>query len=351
MEKIHVGTGRSYDVFIGRGILDRAGALPGKTGDARKAVLVCGENVRRLYADRVREALAKEKVEVFDFVIAPGEASKSFENYGKLLNFLCEKELSRSDMLVALGGGVTGDLTGFAAATYLRGTGFIQIPTTLLAMVDSSVGGKTAINLRGGKNQAGAFWQPSAVLCDADTLMTLPEREYRSGMAEVIKYGVLGNRAFFEELCADTPCTQENMIGTCVCMKRDIVGEDELDNGKRQLLNLGHSFGLAIESLSGFEISHGEAVAAGMAVISKASAALGYMKEEECEAVLACLERYGLPTDTDFTKEEIARFAGKDKKRRGDAIGLIVPRAIGSCEIMKVPIVDIPRWLSLGGVR
>lgn len=350
MEKIHVGTGRSYDVLIGRGILEHAGSCLREFG-AKKAVLVSGENVFPVYAEKINMALEKEGIKVSDFIIAPGEASKSLETYGKLLEFLCEKELTRSDMLIALGGGVTGDLTGFAAATYRRGIGFIQIPTTLLAMVDSSVGGKTAVNLSGGKNLAGAFWQPSAVLCDPDTLKTLPEREYISGMAEVIKYGVLGNRAFFDELAGDIPCTDEHIIETCVKMKRDIVAEDEFDGGKRRLLNLGHSFGHAIEALSEFKMTHGEAVSAGMAIIARASAALGYMKESEAGSIIKCLKKYGLPTETEFSKEEIERFVRMDKKIGGDNISLIVPREIGNCDIIRVPLGDIPRWLSLGGVK
>ncbi|MBQ6214768.1 MAG: 3-dehydroquinate synthase [Oscillospiraceae bacterium] len=350
MEKIHVGTGRSYDVYIGRGILENVGSCLKESG-AGKAVLVCGENVFPLYAEKINLALEKEGFKVFDFIIEPGEASKSLETYGKLLEFLCEKELTRSDMLIALGGGVTGDLTGFAAATYQRGIGFIQIPTTLLAMVDSSVGGKTAVNLSGGKNRAGAFWQPSAVLCDPDTLRTLPEREYRSGMAEVIKYGVLGSRAFFDELAGDIPCSHEHIIGTCVKMKRDIVAEDEFDTGKRRLLNLGHSFGHAIEALSEFKMTHGEAVSAGTAIIARASAAMGYMAESEAGSIIKCLKKYGLPTETGYSKEEIERFVRMDKKLSGDTISLAVPREIGSCDIIGVPLGDIPRWLSLGGVK
>ena len=218
-------------------------------------------------------------------------------------------------------------------------------------MVDSSVGGKTAVNLSGGKNLAGAFWQPSAVLCDPDTLKTLSEREYISGMAEVIKYGVLGNRAFFDELAGDIPCTDEHIMETCVKMKRDIVAEDECDGGKRRLLNLGHSFGHAIEALSEFKMTHGEAVSAGMAIIARASAALGYMKESEAGAIIKCLKKYGLPTETEFSKEETGRFVRMDKKIGGDTISLIVPREIGNCDIIRVPLGDIPRWLSLGGVK
>ena len=266
MIRIPVSASRDYMVLIERGLLDHAGEEIRAVTKAEAAVLVAGKNVFPLYGERVMRSLEAAGLRVIPYVIEAGEGAKSLENYGKLLRFLLENRLSRSDVLVALGGGVTGDLTGFAAATYQRGIDFVQIPTTLLAMVDSSVGGKTAVNLETGKNQVGAFYQPAVVLCDPDVLKTLPEEEYRCGSAEVLKYGVLGNAAFFEELCRRPIREQEeHVIETCVCMKRDIVHEDEYDRGQRQLLNLGHSFGHAVEACSDFSILHGQAVAIGMA--------------------------------------------------------------------------------------
>ena len=350
MIRIPVSASRDYPVLIERGLLDHAGEEIRAVTKAETAVLVAGKNVFPLYGERVRRSLETAGLRVIPYVIEPGESSKSLESYGKLLYFLSEKRLSRSDVLVALGGGVTGDLTGFAAATYQRGIDFVQIPTTLLAMVDSSVGGKTAVNLDTGKNQVGAFYQPAVVLCDPEVLKTLPEEEYRCGSAEVLKYGVLGDASFFEELCR-TPIREqeEHVIETCVRMKRDIVREDEYDRGRRQLLNLGHSFGHAVEACSGFSILHGQAVAIGMALIARAAAAKGYCGKDCALRLTAALRDYGLPTETDFSTEELAAAMALDKKRSGSTMHLVVPEAIGRCRILAVPAAEIPDWLRAGG--
>lgn len=352
MIRIPVEASRRYEVLIERGLLDCVGEEVRRTTKAETAVVVAGENVFPLYGARVIRSLEAAGLRVLSFVIAPGEGSKTLETYGRLLSFLSDHRLTRSDVLVALGGGVTGDLTGFAAATYQRGVDFVQIPTTLLAMVDSSVGGKTAVDLPGGKNQAGAFWQPAAVLCDPDALRTLPEEEYRCGSAEVLKYGVLGNAAFFRELLR-TPirAQEEHVIGTCVRMKRDIVREDEFDRGQRQLLNLGHSFGHAVEACSGFTVLHGQAVAVGMAIMARAAAEKGYCPPDVRDAVVEALQRCGLPTETIYGPEELAAAVSADKKRAGGTMKLVVPREIGRCEIVPVPLEEIPDWLRAGGVR
>ena len=352
MIRIPVEASRRYEVLVERGLLERAGEETRGATKAGTAVLVAGENVLPLYGERVCRSLAEAGMRVLCFPVAPGEGSKTLETYGRLLGFLSENRVTRSDVLVALGGGVTGDLTGFAAATYQRGIDFVQIPTTLLAMVDSSVGGKTAVNLPSGKNQAGAFWQPALVLCDPDTLGTLPEEEYRCGSAEVLKYGVLGDAAFFDELLR-TPirAQEEHVIERCVTMKRDIVREDEYDRGRRQLLNLGHSFGHAVEACSGFSVLHGQAVAVGMAIMARAAAAKGFCTEETRSAIVEGLKRYGLPTETAYPLSELAAAVGADKKRTGGTMHLVVPRAVGRCEIVAVPLREIPDWLRAGGVR
>ena len=247
---------------------------------------------------------------------------------------------------------MAGDLTGFAASTYLRGIGFIQIPTTLLAMVDSSVGGKTAIDLPAGKNLAGTFYQPWLVLCDPDCLDSLPDEVFRDGCAEVIKYAVLGNAPFFEELNCTPPHTHlEHIIETCVRMKRDIVAQDEFDRGQRQLLNLGHTFGHGIEACSGFSVSHGSAVAIGMAMIVRSAAQLGLCTAGTRDAVLALLRQYGLPVDCAYPVEQMLGTILHDKKASGGAINLIVPTAVGSCEIRKTPASEISDWLRAGGAK
>ena len=228
MRSIHIKASREYDVLVERGLLDRAGEFLSKVSAPGMAAVVSDETVFALYGERTVRALEKAGYRVCAFTFPAGEESKNLSTYADVLHFLGAHRFSRSDVVVALGGGVVGDLAGFAAATYQRGMGFAQIPTTLLAAVDSSVGGKTAVDLPTGKNQAGSFYQPCLVLCDPDTLSSLPEEQYRCGCAEIIKYAMLGNEAFFEEL-DETPVREqyEHVIEVCVQMKRDIVGADE----------------------------------------------------------------------------------------------------------------------------
>ena len=241
MKTVTVSASRRYDILIERGLLRRAGELVRGVTNAGTVMLVSDDSVWPLYGETVQKSLVDAGFSVCRFVFPHGESSKCAKTYLALLDALCENRLTRADAALALGGGVAGDLTGFAASTYLRGIGFIQIPTTLLAMVDSSVGGKTAIDLPAGKNLAGTFYQPWLVLCDPDCLDSLPDEIFRDGCAEVIKYAVLGNAPFFEELNRTPPHAQlEHIIETCVRMKRDIVAQDEFDRGQRQLLNLGH---------------------------------------------------------------------------------------------------------------
>ena len=227
----------------------------------------------------------------------------------------------------------------------------MQVPTTLLAAVDSSVGGKTAVNLDSGKNQVGCFYQPSLVLCDPDTLRTLPPEEYRNGCAEVIKYAVLRSAPFFDELRAQPVSAHVgHVISTCVGMKRDLVAADEFDRGSRQLLNLGHTFGHAVEACSGYTVPHGCGVSIGMAIIARAAARRGICTDDTCAQILALLRQYGLPTETDFCRDALADAARADKKIADGALHLIVPERIGCCRIETVLAADIPAWLADGGI-
>lgn len=350
MTQIRVKASRDYTVSIAPGLLDQAGALLRPLTGAQRAALVCGDRVWPLYGERAVRALEAAGFAVAVKCIPHGEEHKTLASYGEILNFLSENGLDRSDLVVALGGGVTGDLAGFAAATYRRGVGFVQLPTTLLAAVDSSVGGKTAIDLPGGKNQAGCFYQPLAVLCDTELLATLPAEEVRCGCAEVIKYGVLFDRGFFDSL-RETPVEKqyERVIAACVAFKRDVVEGDEFDRGERMLLNLGHSFGHAVESCSGFAVRHGEAVAIGMAMIARAAAARGLLAEKDCGEILSLLEDYGLPTRTEIPAPALLEALKQDKKRGGDSLRLIVPRRIGRCEIRSVSMDEAADWLRDGG--
>lgn len=351
MRCIEVSASRKYQVLVGAGLLNEAGDRIREVTKARTAVVVAGDRVAPLYGARVTASLKKAGFHVLRYEIPHGESSKCLRVYGELLNFLAENRVDRSDVLVALGGGVTGDLTGFTASTYQRGMDFVQIPTTLLAAVDSSVGGKTAIDLPSGKNQVGSFYQPALVLCDPETLNTLPEEEIRCGCAEVIKYGVLGNARFFNELSAVPAMDQvEHVIGTCVEMKRDIVGEDEFDRGRRRLLNLGHTVGHAVEACSNFTVLHGQAVAIGMAVITRAAYEKGFCFRHTLDAVLEILDKYKLPSKTDFSLEAMSRAALSDKKLSGGTLHLVVPREIGRCDIVPVPAEEIGGWMRAGGV-
>lgn len=334
----------AYEVKIGPGLLDCLGAEVRACTAAGHAVLVSGENVFPLYGERAMRSLREAGLKVSSVVFPAGEGTKSLECYGRLLNRLTELKLSRSDCLVALGGGVTGDLTGFAAATYQRGIRYIQVPTTLLAAVDSSVGGKTAINLPAAKNQVGAFYQPASVLCDTDTLGTLPERELRAGYAEVIKYGVLGDADLFDTLQRGG-FSREDVIATCVRMKAEIVAEDEHDLGRRRLLNLGHTFGHAVEARSGYGMLHGEAVAAGMAMICRAAVRMGCLDPASRDAVIGILEDFGLPTGTEYSAEELYDTLLLDKKISAGKLHLIVPKAIGWCEPLPVGPEELRVWL------
>lgn len=352
MKAVSVAASRRYDILIERGLLNRAGKLVRSVTNAGTVMLVSDDSVWPLYGETVQKSLEDTGVSVCRFVFPHGEGSKCAKTYLALLDALCENRLTRADAVVALGGGVVGDLTGFAASTYLRGIGFIQIPTTLLAMVDSSVGGKTAIDLPAGKNLAGAFYQPWLVLCDPDCLDSLPDEIFRDGCAEVIKYAVLGNAPFFDELKNTPPHAQlEHIIETCVRMKRDIVAQDEFDRGQRQLLNLGHTFGHGIEACSGFAVSHGSAVAIGMAMMVRAAAAFGLCTEKTRDTVVDILRQYDLPVDCAFRAEDMLPTILHDKKAAGDTINLIVPTAVGQCRIVKTPASEIMDWLRAGGAR
>ena len=346
MKTIHISASRPYDVKIGGGLLPTLGEEAAALCAGRTACIVCDDNVAPLYEKPARTALEEAGFAVHTYVFPHGEQSKCGENFLKLLGFLARCHVTRSDLLIALGGGVTGDLTGFAAACYLRGIDYIQVPTTLLAMVDSSVGGKTAIDLPEGKNLCGAFYQPVLVLCDTDTLQTLPDGIFRDGCAEVIKYGVLGDRELFDRLKLTHARDQlDYVVATCVDLKRAIVEEDEFDTGRRQLLNLGHTLGHAVEKNSEFTLSHGQAVAIGMAMMARSAARLGFCTEETRNEIVTLLQDYSLPVDTDQNPMSIYLSALGDKKRQGCSLTLIVPREIGRCDLHPIAVESLMDWI------
>lgn len=349
MKIVNVNTSKAYDIKIGSGILCTIGAEAAALGKVSKVCIVSDSNVFPIYGSIVAESLVQSGILVSSFVFPAGEQEKNGKTFLALLNKLAVDQLTRTDLIVALGGGVVGDLAGFAAACYLRGIRFVQVPTTLLAAVDSSVGGKTAIDLDNGKNLAGAFWQPSLVLCDTDTLKTLPEEIFRDGCAEVIKYAVLYDPQLLEELLASgLDFDREDVITRCVQWKRDVVMEDEFDTGARMKLNLGHTVGHGVEARSAFGVSHGKGVSIGMAIVARAAAAKGMCSESCCRKILEILKRFGLPLETGYCAEELYTYTLSDKKRTGGSIRLIIPREIGFCEIVPTPVFELKSFIEAG---
>ncbi len=342
MTVVNVNASRKYDVIIGEGIFDDIGQFAKNAIGICKALIITDTNVEPLYSQRLADSLEREGYKVIKYVIEAGESSKSAENFLKIINFAAENHLSRSDAIFALGGGVVGDLSGFCAASYLRGIKFVQIPTTLLACVDSSVGGKTAINLEAGKNLAGAFHQPHLVCCDPTVLKTLPDEVFKDGCAEVIKTAILGDEKLFEKL-KEKKITAD-VIARCVEIKRDVVCEDEHDTGRRQVLNLGHTIGHAIEKLSDFKISHGKAVSIGMAIISNTS-----LTEKECrDAIIEMLNLYELPTKCDYSSDDIYKITQTDKKRGSSDITVAIPATIGNCILKTVSMETLKNMIDKG---
>lgn len=339
MEIIKVNASKEYEVVIGSGILSELGERCASLLGKGRAVIVTDSNVKEYWLDETKKSLQLAGIQTSVFVFPAGEESKSKETLFELIEFMAENRLTRSDFAVALGGGVTGDMTGLAASLYLRGIPFVQVPTTLLAAVDSSVGGKTAVNLKAGKNLMGAFYQPEFVLCDTRTLDTLSDEIFADGMAEVIKYGVIFDRELFDRVKGgDVKSDIEKIIARCVELKRDVVARDEFDKGDRQLLNFGHTMAHSIEKCSNFEISHGSAVAIGMVIAAKASAKLGWSDEDCTAEIINANKNNNLPTECGFAPNDLADVALSDKKRTGGTINFVVPEVMGRCVLKKIPV-------------
>lgn len=348
---VPIGLGaRSYEVLIGPGLIETAGERLADVLPRRRTVVVSDETVAALHGERLLSALQRAGVAADLIALKPGEETKSFEGLADLCDRLLALKLDRGDGIVAFGGGVIGDLTGFAAAIYKRGIDFIQIPTTLLAQVDSSVGGKTAIDTARGKNLIGAFHQPVRVLADLDVLTTLPARERRCGYAEIIKYGLLGDAAFFDWLEAHggavidgEPQALAHAVARSVEMKAQIVAEDETEQGRRALLNLGHTFGHALEAETGFggELLHGEAVGIGMALAFRFSAAIGMCPSQDALRAEWAIAAAGLPVRLDqlvrhpFAADRLIAHCAQDKKADGGRLTFILAERIGEAKVVK----------------
>lgn len=335
---------RAYDIFVGDGLLQQAGPLCREVNPRGvRALIVTDSNVYPLYAGQVARSLESAGYTVSAFTFPAGEEQKRLDTIARIYAKLAEENLTRSDLLVALGGGVTGDMTGFAAATWLRGVDFVQIPTSLLAQVDSSVGGKVAVDLEHGKNLAGAFWQPRLVLMDPEVLDTLPLPVFMEGMAEVVKYGCIRDAAFFDFLAArpsrvELMAEMEHILYTCCAIKRSVVEQDERDTGERMLLNFGHTLGHAYELAGHYtEWSHGAAVAAGMCAAARLGVRLGVTPAELPERLEEALSALGLPTAIPCTAEDYAAAVGLDKKGAGEDISVILLERMGRAVPHRMP--------------
>lgn len=342
--------GKEYEILIERGLLDQVGRLC-RTAllRSKRIAVVTDTTVGPLYAERVEKSLTASGFAVKVLTIPAGESSKNARMLSWLWEELMDFGITRTDAVAALGGGVVGDLAGFAAATMLRGIRFVQIPTTLLAQVDSSVGGKVAIDLEAGKNLAGAFWQPQLVVIDPDVLDTLPDQAFSDGMAEVIKYGCIWDAEFFERLIqcrnrAGITLNIENVLYLCCSIKSEVVQKDELDLGLRMILNFGHTLGHAYEKAYHYETyTHGEAVAAGMCRAAEIGVALGVTPADVPERIISIVKQYGLPDRIACSMEDYRGAIGLDKKGAGNDISLIVLPELGkakACRMKKEELLD-----------
>ncbi len=351
MKEVEITASASYRVVIGSGLKEQLPTrLVKEFGD--RFVLVTDSNVERLYGASLLTSLRSEGAHCLNYVVPAGEESKSMERLEALLEFMAENLVQRSDVVVAFGGGVVGDLAGFAAAVYQRGIKCVQIPTSLLAAVDSSVGGKTAVNLAAGKNLVGAFAQPAAVYCDPELFCTMDETAFADGVAEIVKYAVLMSPQLFHRLQDPLKSDSEDMeeiVEKCVRYKAKIVKDDEYDRGSRQLLNLGHTFGHAIEKAGDYTVSHGHAVSIGMAMMARACAQKGICSEETARSIEDVLTANRLPLRAPYSAEELFRHAKGDKKAQGEGVNVIVIRDVGQCEIRTVSFKELEEWIRLGG--
>ncbi|MGN0641705.1 MAG: 3-dehydroquinate synthase [Huintestinicola sp.] len=351
MQIITVNASEKYDVVIGRGLINSCGEYVKKVTSAEKIALISDDNVDRMYGDRAEKSLRDAGFEVCRFVFPHGELSKSHETLINMYSFLASQNFSRTDALAALGGGVTGDMTGYCAATYLRGMDYIQIPTSLLAQVDSSVGGKTAVDIPEGKNLVGAFKQPKIVLCDIDALSTLPRDFLIDGMGEVVKYGMIKSPELFDILMKhdldNISDIMEDVICRCVSIKRDVVEADEFDKGERMLLNFGHTLGHSIEQYYNYTgISHGRAVAVGMEMMTELAAKHGMCGKELPERLSKCLENYSLKIQVEPAPSQLGAACLNDKKRAGSGISIIICSDAGVSSAVKMPVDDFMKFIA-----
>lgn len=354
MQRVKVELGnRSYEILIGRDLLADLGQRCQKLGLGSRCAIITDANVGRHYAKETKGLLETAGFQTTLITIPAGEKSKSLKYVGECYDAMAKHRLERKSFIVALGGGVVGDLAGFVASSYLRGIPFIQIPTTLLAQVDSSVGGKTGINLKAGKNLVGAFYQPRLVVCDLATLDTLPDREMRAGLAEVIKYGIIYDAPFFRRLeqqmdaaLSRDPAVLAKIVARCCEIKADVVSQDETESGLRAILNFGHTIGHALEAISGYgKYLHGEAISIGQVYAARLSHKVLGLPRTDVERIRSLLERAGLPIEARLSasqKQKLLAAMKLDKKVSAGEIKFVLARQMGKVEFgQRVPEADV----------
>ena len=339
MERISINTAPAYEALVGRGLLREAGALAAEAVSGRHALIAADEHVAPLYLETARDSFDRAGFRTETWVFPAGEGAKTLSTVESMACEADARGLTRSDLFVALGGGVTGDLVGLAAALYLRGVDFVQIPTTLLAMADASVGGKTAANLPAGKNLVGAFHQPRLVICDPDTLQTLPPAVYAEGMAEIVKHGAICDAKLLDRIRQGEDLVK--IVADNIRIKAEVVSRDEKERGPRQLLNLGHTFGHAIEKLSGFSIYHGEGVSVGICIAALAAERKGLCTPGVYQELREILSEAGLPVTTGYSAAQIAENAMNDKKRKGDTLTVVLPTGRGRSDLFPIPAAEL----------
>ncbi|MCQ2546921.1 MAG: 3-dehydroquinate synthase [Clostridia bacterium] len=350
MKEITINTSKQYSVLIEEGLLAKAGEELGRICEAsegRKVCLVCDSNVYGLYGRGgmpLCDSLLAAGYDVYAYVFKPGEQYKTLATVEALTGFLSENGFTRSDCIAALGGGVTGDIAGFAASIFMRGISFIQIPTSLLAAADSSAGGKTGVNTDAGKNMLGTFWQPDLVLFDPDTLNTLPADQLLNGLAEIIKCAFIADGSILDAISDGLP----EAAAKAIEVKKEIVERDERESGERRLLNLGHTIGHAIEKCSAYTVPHGAAVISGMYLVSLAADSLGWSEEPVAHLIRTVMDAFGFELIDDYSAEELAAAALHDKKRSGDSITIVYPDSPGHSSLKAIPAGELEAFISCG---
>lgn len=335
MKRIRVGTSRSYDVLVGAGSICEVANELKKTVKAKKILIVTDTNVAPLHLNALKSLLLNDYT-CFVHILESGEEHKNFDSVLGILSALQQNGFDRDDAVIALGGGVVGDISAFSASVYMRGIDFINVPTTLLSQVDSSVGGKTGIDFGGAKNIVGSFYQPKLVICDTDLLKTLPPEIFSDGCAEVIKYAFIGNEKLLSVIEDGIEKNVDEVVYRCVCHKNDVVSSDEFDRGGRAVLNFGHTIGHAVESLSNYSVSHGKAVAIGMKVITEACEKAHICQKGVLGKLLSVLSSNGLSAECGYSANDLIEVIRKDKKKSGDSVSVIVPTSLCSCAIEKM---------------